>query len=248
MRKLFIFSVSMLLCAAAFAQTVAETPSESQPQQTVQQTPAAPESAAPSAAPVQPAPVVEQPEVKTEPAAQTPAQSNLGFYLTGNLGAAFSIESNGKDFKDASAVMGGLGFGMHFLDIARLEVVASQNSITQKKQATYTYDISIDTTLVMCNLLLDMAKPGESGLYVGVGVGSASTKLSQPSSKTKLDIGAGTATAVYLGYGIAMSKQFIIDLGVDYYGWKSEKVISGVKYKADFDEILGKIGVRWYFM
>ena len=100
----------------------------------------------------------------------------------------------------------------------------------------------------MCNLLLDVAKPGESGPYVGVGVGSASTKLSLPSSKTKLDIGSGTATAIYLGYGIAMSKQFIIDLGIDYYGWKSEKIISGVKYKADFDEILGKVGIRWYFM
>ncbi len=242
MKQLLIFAVSLFLCGAAFAQTAEQNVTNTQATQTAEpaeQKAAPPQEAAP-ALPV---------EVKTEPAeAQTPAKSNLSFYLTGNLGLALSIESNGKDLKDSSAVMGGLGFGMHFLDIARLEIAATENSITQNKQPGYAYDISIDTTFVMCNLLLDVAKPGESGPYVGLGVGSASTKLSQPSSKTKLDIGSGTATAVYLGYGIAMGKQFIIDLGIDYYGWKSEKVISGVKYKADFDEILGKVGIRWYFM
>lgn len=242
MKKLLIFAVSLFLSVAAAAQTAEQNAANTQTTQTVE--PAKQDATAP-----QQTTAVAPVEVKTESAAaQTPAKSNLSFYLTGNLGLAMSIEANGKDFKDASAVMGGLGFGMHFLDIARLEIAAYENSITQKKQPGYIYDISVDTTFVMCNLLLDMAKPGESGAYVGVGVGSAGTKISQPSTKTKLDIGSGTATAVYLGYGIAMGKQFIIDLGVDYYGWKSEKIISGIKYKADYDEILGKVGIRWYFM
>lgn len=241
MKKLLAFTVTLFLCGTAVAQTTEQTPSTKAAEQA--QVVTAPAAAAESAIPPQ-TPAAAPVEVKTE----NTAKSNLGFYLTGNLGLAMSIKSNGKDFKDTSAVMGGLGFGMHFLDIARLEIAATENSITQEKQPGYTYDVSIDTTFVMCNLLLDVAKPGESGPYVGIGVGSASTKLSLPSSKTKLDIGSGTATAVYLGYGIAISKQFIIDLGIDYYGWKSEKVISGVKYKADFDEILGKVGIRWYFM
>lgn len=246
MKKLIIFTAVLFLYGTVAAQTTEQAPSTQTAAQT--QVVTAPTPATESSTPQQ-TPAVAPVEVKTETAAaETPAKSNLGFYLTGNLGLAMSIESNGKDFKDASAVMGGLGFGMHFLDIARLEIAATENSITQEKQPGYTYDVSIDTTFVMCNLLLDVAKPGESGPYVGVGVGSASTKLSLPSSKTKLDIGSGTATAIYLGYGIAMSKQFIIDLGIDYYGWKSEKIISGVKYKADFDEILGKVGIRWYFM